>query len=991
MSQSFRLRDKGRVDRSRPVSFSFDGRTLTGYVGDTLASALLANGVHVMGRSFKYHRPRSVLGAGVEEPNALVTVDRGRGRIDANILATTLEIHDGLVARSQNRWPSLTLDLGAVNNIFSAFIPAGFYYKTFMWPRAAWKSVYEPAIRRMAGLGPPPVDRDPDSYASQFDHCEVLVVGAGPAGLAAALAASAGPGRVILCDEGAEAGGALLGDPAAAIDGLAAWDWVGKVVAELSSRPNVTILTRTTAFRYGTQNMVGLVERVSDHLAGSTPGILRQRWRQVRACQVVLATGAHERPVLFRGNDRPGVMLASAARIYVNRYGVRLGSRCVVATRTDSGYQTAFDMARARIATTVLDMRASIAPALSAEAERLGIEVIAAARPIRAKGGRRVTAVEIEQADGQRRTLRCDLVLMAGGWVPVVHLFSQSRGKLRWEERVEGYVPDAATQAVRCAGACRGEFALSSALKDGFAAGQGAAGGDPGAIHGPPTCSSTEAEVDMRDVPMSVAADGGMAFIDYQNDVTTKDLRLAVREGFHSVEHFKRYTTTGMATDQGRTSNLNAMAVVGDALHRPMGQVGITTFRPPYTPVSFGALAGNNRGELFAPVRRTPTHDWAAAQGAVFEDVGLWKRARYFPKSGESMDEAVRRECRITRAVAGVLDASTLGKIEVVGPDAAEFMNRMYVNAWTKLKVGACRYGVLLRDDGFIFDDGVVGRIAEDRFHVTTTSGGAAGVFNLMEDYLQTEWPDLRVWLTSTTEQWAVISVQGPRARAILAPLVEDVDVSAEAFAHMTVREGRIAGVPTRLFRVSFTGELGFEVNVPSSEGMRVWEAICAEGRKHGAVVYGTETIHVLRAEKGFIIVGQETDGTTTPDDVGLGWAIGKTKPDFVGKRSLSLPGLTAPGRKQLVGLRPIGHETVPDEGAQLIGEAAPTPFSAQGHVTSAYWSEALDGPIALGLLRNGRARIGELVRVTSLVGEPRLWRVCDPVFLDPKGHRLNG
>ncbi|ATE64220.1 sarcosine oxidase subunit alpha family protein [Rhizorhabdus dicambivorans] len=987
MKDSFRLSDKGRIDRGRPVSFSFDGRRMTAYAGDTLASALLANGVHLVGRSFKYHRPRGVLGAGVEEPNALVTIDRGPGRVQPNVQATTVEVHEGLVARSQNRWPSLRWDIGAINDAASALIPAGFYYKTFMWPRSAWKTVYEPAIRRSAGLGPPPTDADPDSYALQYDHCEVLVVGAGPAGLAAALAASTGRARVILCDERSELGGSLLADPDAVIDGMDAWTWLERTTAELSARPNVTILTRTTAFRYGSHNMISLAERVSDHVADAAPGSLRERWRQVRAGRVILATGAHERPIVFKGNDRPGVMLASAARAYLNRYGVRLGRAGVVLTRDDSGYQTAFDLARAGIATTIADLRTALPALLAGEAAKLGIEVIRGAKPLKTTGRLRVTSVEIALPGGRRRTFRCDLVLMAGGWTPTVHLFSQTRGALRWDERLEAYIPGESSEALTCVGACQGDFPTSAALQNGFAAGASAVGVEPGRA---PLCARADGAIDMRQTPMSVAADSAMAFIDFQNDVTSKDLRLAVREGFLSVEHFKRYTTTGMATDQGRTSNVNAMAVVGEAMGVPMGQVGITTFRPPYTPVTFGTLAGNNRGEGFLPARLTPTHEWAVARSAVFEDVGLWKRARYFPQDGESMEAAVRRECRITRAAAGILDASTLGKIEVVGPDAAEFMNRMYVNAWTKLKPGGCRYGVLLRDDGFIFDDGVVGRLAEDRFHVTTTTGGAAGVFNLMEDYLQTEWPDLDVWLTSTTEQWAVVAVQGPRARDILAPLVEGIDLSVEAFPHMAVREGRIAGVPTRLFRVSFTGELGFEVNVPSSRGLEVWEAIWAQGHKYGATVYGTETLHVLRAEKGFIIVGQETDGTVTPDDVGLTWAIGKAKRDFVGKRSLTLAGPASPDRKQLVGLLPSGHSTVPDEGAQLVRDSALTPFSAQGHVTSAYWSEALGGPIALGLLKNGRARHGELVRATSLDGAPTLWRVCEPVFLDPKGERLN-
>lgn len=988
MMRTCRSDSGGRLDRSRRLNFTFDGRALRGYAGDTLASALIANGVHLVGRSFKYHRPRGIVGAGVEEPNALVEIDRGKGRLEPNLQATMVELYDGLVARSQNRWPTLRFDLGAVNDLISAFIPAGFYYKTFMWPRRGWEALYEPGIRRTAGLGRPPVDADPDRYAFQYVHCDVLIVGAGPAGLAAALAASEGSARVILCDEGSEFGGSLLADPDAIIDGLGAWEWIVSAVTKLRARSNVTLLARTTAFRYGNHNMVGLAERVADHCAALEAGSLRQRWHQVRAGRVVLATGAQERPIVFRNNDRPGIMLASAARTYLNRYAVRPGQRVVVLTRTDSGYAAAFDFARQGIVPIVLDLRPSSPGALRAEAASHDIEVLEGVRPLRAEGSIHVRSLHVALADGATRSFSCDLVLMAGGWTPVINLFSQARGTVRWDDMSESYLPGEVSQKVQCAGACNGEFGLAAALAGGTAAGAKAGGLRLATLA--PVHSEGASSIDMRDVPMEIAEHSSMAFVDFQNDVTSKDIRLAIEEGFVSVEHFKRYTTTGMATDQGRISNLNAMAVAGAAIGVPMGQVGITTFRAPYTPTSFGLLAGYNRGITFAPERRTPTHEWASARGAVFEDVGLWKRARYFPRNGESMEEAVRRECRTTRAAAGLLDASTLGKIEVVGPDAATFLERMYINAWSGLKVGSCRYGVLLREDGYIFDDGVVGRISEDRFHVTTTSGGAAGVFNLMEDYLQTEWPDLDAWLTSTTEQWAVISVQGPRARDILTPLIDDIDLSQDALPHMAVREGRIAGVPTRLFRVSFTGELGFEVNVPTAYGLEIWEAIWAEGEKHGATIYGTEAVHILRAEKGFIIVGQETDGTVTPDDVGLNWAIGKTKGDFVGKRSLSRPGLCAPGRKQLVGLRPVDHRIVPDEGAQLLGDARTETPGCQGHITSAYWSEALDGPIAMALLQNGRARHGDTVHATNIKGRPTLWRVVEPVFYDPEGTRLN-
>ncbi len=978
MSQAFRLAAGGRIDRTRPLRFSFDGRSYTGFAGDTLASALLANGVHLMGRSFKYHRPRGVLGAGVEEPNALVEIDRDSGRRDANLTATTVTLFDGLVARSQNRWPSLGFDIGAINALIAPFIPAGFYYKTFLWPRGAWARLYEPAIRRAAGLGRAPDAPDPDRYALRYDHCETLVVGAGPAGLAAALAASAGGDRIILCDEQAEPGGSLLADPGATVEGQPGWEWLAAMIAALAARPNVMLLPSTTAFIHAAQNMVGLAERLDDGASG-TAGQLRQRWRQVRARRVVHATGAHERPLVFPGNDRPGIMLASAAQTWVERYGVAPGRRGVTLVADDSGYGAALALGRAGISMTLADIRPGPIPAdLAAAASAAGITLLAGARPVGTSGGRRVSAITLEMAGGGHSRIACDHVLMAGGWTPAVHLFSQARGSVVWSDLANAYVPGTARQPVQAAGGVTGCRDLAAAIAQGSAAGAGR----------PVELLPAAAP---RPAIEAATGDGAMAFVDFQNDVTAKDLKLAIREGFQSVEHLKRYTTTGMATDQGRTSNVNAMAIAGAALGRPAQAVGVTTFRAPYTPTSFGTFANHTRGPLFDPLRRTPIDGWAEAQGAVFENVSLWRRARYFPQSCEDMDAAVRRECRTTRAAAGLFDASTLGKIEVVGPDAAEFMNRMYVNAWARLAPGACRYGVLLREDGFIYDDGVVGRLAPDRFHVTTTTGGAAGVLNLMEDYLQTEWPDLKVWLTSTTEQWAVIAVQGPRAREIIAPLVEGIDLSREAFPHMAVREGRICGVPTRLFRVSFTGELGFEINIPSGHGRAVWEAVHDAAQPHGATVYGTEAMHVMRAERGFIIVGQETDGTVTPDDAGLGWAVSKLKPDFVGKRSLARPDMLAPGRKQLVGLRPTDGVSVPDEGAQLVDGPAPTAFSAQGHVTSAYWSDAAGGPIALALLQDGRARIGETVHVTRLPSGTMPCRVVSPVFLDPEGERVGG
>jgi sarcosine oxidase, subunit alpha len=962
----------GRIDRTRALRFTFDGRQMQGHQGDTLAAALLANGVHLVGRSFKYHRPRGVLAAGAEEPNALVTIRRA-GRTTPNLRATQIELYEGLVATSQNRWPSLGFDIGAVNGLLSPFLGAGFYYKTFMGPKflganRAWTKLYEPLIRAAAGLGRAPEGPDPDRYANRFAHCEVLVIGGGEAGLKAALEASAdGRARVILCDEQAEFGGWLLNGE---------HPWLAETLATLASRPNVRMLPRTQAFGCFAQNFVALQERLTDHLADLPEQAPRERlWQaprerlwQVRAGEVVLATGAIERPLTFPENDRPGILLAGAAETYAARYGVRPGTRAAVFTACDSAYGAALALKAAGVeVAAILDLRERPGSALALRAFEAGIPVHAGTVITGTAGRTRVSHITIGKlrpdgtVEGADR-LGCDLVAMSGGWVPSVHLFSQARGALRWEAGLEAYVPGtlAPGQKMRAVGACAGSFPAEMR----------------GAFNGA--------------TPVAGDPAGVKAFVDFQNDVTARDIRLAAQEGMQSVEHVKRFTTTGMATDQGKTSNMNALGILAGTLGKSVPEAGLTTFRQPYTPVTFGLFAGPARGDLFDPVRKTPIHDWAVAQGAVFEDVGQWKRAHYFPRPGEDLHAATNRECRLVRGNVGVFDASTLGKIELVGPDAAEFLERAYVNTWKNLGVGRARYGILLNEAGFIIDDGVIARLAPDRFHITTTTGGAARVFAMFEDYLQTEWPDLNVWQTSITEQYAVIAVQGPKARAVLAPLVEGIDLAAEALPPMALREGKICGVATRLFRVSFSGELGFEVNVPASEGRAVWEAIHAEAVRHGGGAYGTEAMHVLRAEKGFIIVGQETDGTMTPEDVGLGWAIGKAKRDFIGKRGLMRPDLVAPGRKQLVGLLTADPEIVPEEGAQITAAARPAPGTpALGHVTSAYRSATCGRSIALAVIANGRARMGETLHI-PMPGRAVPVRVVAPVFYDPQGERLH-
>ncbi|MDX3976536.1 sarcosine oxidase subunit alpha [Shinella sp.] len=997
MSGANRIAGQGRLTPARTARFTFDGKTYQALEGDTVASALLANGVHLVGRSFKYHRPRGILSAGPEEPNALIDVSRDAARRQPNVRAPVQEVFDGMKVESQNRWPSLSFDIGGINNLLSPFFAAGFYYKTFMWPKAAWEKVYEPFIRKAAGLGVAPTEEDPDHYASRYAYCDVLVAGGGVAGLSAALAAAETGARVILCDEQPDVGGALHYDTSVTIDGQNGYAWAQATAAKLKAMENVTVLTRTTAFGYYNHNFVALVERVTDHLARPDKKLPRERMWQVRAKRVILATGSIERHMVFANNDRPGIMLASAARTYLNHFGVAVGRKVGVYTASDSAYEAAFDLKRAGVTVAaIVDNRDKPGEAVLAEARKLGIEVLVGHSVVDTKGKLRVSSISVARnGGGSARAIPVDALLMSAGWTPSVHLFSQSRGKVAYDAASGRFLPGTYAQDCLSVGSCNGTDGLQATIEESLAAGE---------LMARATGNEGGAKVELRGENafewtggMAGSAEGAgvdttvKAFVDFQNDVCAKDIRLAVREGMHSIEHIKRFTTNGMATDQGKLSNIHGLAIASEVLNREIPKIGLTTFRAPYTPVTFGTLISHSRGDLFDPARKTPLHAWEEAQGAVFEDVGNWKRAWYYPRSGETMHDAVNRECRTVRNAAGVFDASTLGKIEVVGPDAAEFLNLMYTNAWDTLKPGRCRYGIMLREDGFVYDDGVVGRLAEDRFHVTTTTGGAPRVMNHMEDYLQTEFPHLKVWLTSTTEQWAVIAVQGPKAREIIEPLVEGIDISNEAFPHMSVREGKICGVPTRLFRMSFTGEAGYEVNVPADYGQSVLEAIWARAEPLGACAYGTETMHVLRAEKGYIIVGQDTDGTVTPHDASLSWAVSKKKTDFVGIRGLKRPDLVKEGRKQLVGLLTKDPNVVLEEGAQIVADPnEPKPMKMLGHVTSSYWSENCGRSIAMALVAGGQARLGQTLYV-PMPDRTIAVEVSDMVFIDKEGARLNG
>ena len=973
--QPRRLPEGGAIDRSRPIGFSFNGRRYSGYAGDTLASALLANGVHLVGRSFKYHRPRGILSAGTEEPNALVQLESGRRGLP-NLKATRVELYDGLTASSVNCWPSVGFDLAAVNDLAHRLIPAGFYYKTFMWPHRGWH-FYERFIRRMAGLGQAPDGPDPDRYERMNAHCDVLVVGAGPAGLAAAVAAGRSGARVILADEDARLGGTL--------QHLHDTGWLDETTAALEGMGNVRVLTRTTVAGYFDHNFLIAVERVTDHLGPRAPAHLpRQRLWRIRAGRAVLATGALERPLVFANNDRPGVMLAGAVRAYVNRFAVLPGKQAVIVTDNDSGYASALDLHRHGVdIAAMVDLRPEAeAPR---EAREAGFEILRGYAVVDTAGRRRVRTAHVAAIDGDGsptgpvRALPCDLIAMSGGWNPAAHLFSQSGGKLRYDAALRGFLPDRSPQAVRCVGAVNGALDTEDCIREGQDAGTGETAPAVKRPGRPPKGPRWL-------VPARTKATEARRFVDFQNDVTSADIALAAREGYESVEHLKRYTTLGMGTDQGKTGNVPGLAILAGSLGAPIPEVGTTTFRPPYEPVTFGAIAGRDVGHLADPVRRTPIHASHEENGAVFEDVGQWKRPFYYPRPGETKDDAVVRECLAVREAAGIMDASTLGKILVCGPDAREFLNRVYTNAWDRLEAGRCRYGLMLGEDGMVLDDGVTSCLSPDRFLMTTTTGNAARVFAWLEEWLQTEWPDLRVYLTSLTEQFATVALAGPDSREILDGLADGIDVSSDAFPFMAWREGHVAGLPARVFRISYTGELSFEIVVSANHAMALWTALA----ERGVTPFGTEAMHVLRAEKGYLMIGQETDGTVTPHDLEMEWILSRKK-DFIGRRSLARGGMRDPMRKRLVGLRTEDPASVLPEGAQILATPPSGPPETMiGHVTSSYWSATLGHSIALALVKGGRDRDPGIVHVPLDNGTQRA-EICDPRFYDPEGVRLNG
>jgi len=1001
---STRLANHGRlINRSKAIKFTFNGKVMTGFEGDSLAASLLANDQMLMGRSFKYHRPRGVVASGGEEPNALMNLG-AEGHFEPNARATTTETFDGLTATSQNHFPSLEFDVGAINSKLARFLPAGFYYKMFIHPRSFWKHVYEPIIRKSAGLGRAPKARDSDKYEHYYHFCEVMIVGGGIAGLQAAKSAAATGVRVLLVEQTAHWGGRAPVD-GATIDGISAEDWVHETVVALSACENVVIRHRTQGAGVYDHGYALAYERIADHTPGD--GRPRHRLWRVRCKQIITATGAIERPLSFAGNDIPGVMLASAVRDYVVNYAVSPGDRTVVVTNNDDAYRTALRLKKAGLdVPVILDARAEGGGVLMAEAIAVGIRVELGRGIAKVIGSKRVTGVQICAQAGEGAVLEeigCDVVAMSGGWSPVVHLWSHCGGKLFWDVDQAMFRPDPdkpplgidGAGFVRVAGLANGHLRSASCMVDAAIQGTAAAYNATGKVKKIKTAEAEDAE----EVPLSpvwLMPQGASyklrskAWLDFQNDVKVSDVQLAAQEGFESVEHAKRYTTLGMATDQGKLSNINGLAVLSKALNADIPDVGTTTFRPPYTPISMASLAGEARGELFQPIRKTAMHEWHDDHGADWEPVGGWRRPYAYLQSGETTDQAVWREVINTREKLGLLDASTLGKIVVKGPDAGKFLDMMYTNMMSNLKLGRCRYGLMCSENGFLSDDGVVARIDDQTWLCHTTSGGADRIHAHMEEWLQTEWWDWQVWVVNITEELAQVAVVGPNSRKVLEKL-GGMQVSADALPFMAWADGEIGGITCRAYRISFSGELSYEIAVPASRGLEFWEMLVEAGAEFGVMPYGTECLHIMRAEKGFIMIGDETDGTVIPQDLGLGWAISKKKEDFLGKRAQQRPFMDNPNRWQLVGLETLDGSVLEDGSYAIAkGQNANGQTNTEGRVTSTYHSPTLGKGIAMGLVHNGPDRMGEVLSFTKIGAPPVKAKIVSPVFYDPEGEKPN-
>ena len=996
MSQEFRITSGGLIDRSKEISFIFNGKEYTGYKGDTLASALLANGVHLIGRSFKYHRPRGIIAAGVEDANGKVQLYKDN-ITEPNVNVTEVELVEGLRIESQNCWPSVNFDVGGINNFLNRFFPAGFYYKTFMWPKSFWYHVYEPFIRKAAGMGRASLDPDPDRYEHQYEHCDILVVGSGPSGIASALSAAKNGARVILAEDKARFGGSLLTDNVT-IGNKNGDEWVEDSISELKSMPNVIIKKRSQVFGYYDHNMLVMFERCKDHLNNPEPYTPRQRLWYIRAKHVLISTGSIERPLIFANNDRPGIMLASSAREYLKVYGVLPGKKPIIFTNNDTAYETAIEFKSHGIDTIILDTRKSSDAGVVIEAKNIGIEVKFNHGIANTAGYKKVKSAIIgelnESKDGYKNltTIPCDSIFVSGNWTPTVHLASQSGNKLKYESETDTFLPDQSRQKETVTGSANGSFTLKESLADGFKKGY--------QLSDEITKNGRETSI-----PISDEKDFGShdkfwcmplpdkkhykRFVDFQNDVAVSDIQLAVREGFRSIEHVKRYTTLGMATDQGKTSNLNGLQLVSDLEKKIVPEVGHTTFRPPYTSVTIGTIIGREVGKNYRATRKSPIHEWHEKNNAVFVDAGLWLRPRYYKRGNETLQEAAKREALNVRQNVGICDVTSLGKIDIKGKDSAEFLNRVYTNAFLKLPVGKARYGVMLREDGMVFDDGTTTRLAENHFHMTTTTAQAANVLSHLEYYLQVVWPELDVNVVSTTEQWAGAAIAGPKSRELLQRLFPEEDMSNEGFPFMGFKELEFKNTVARVFRISFSGELAFEMNVMSDYGEEMWNEIISQGEDFGIQPYGTEALSTLRIEMGHV-AGSEIDGRTIAYDLSLEGMLSQKK-DFIGKRSLNRKAFTENNREKIVGVVPIDKKTSIPEGSYLVENAkASFPNPKLGHVSASCWRVEYDNPFSLAIIKDGKNKKGEkLFAVSPLKNKIIPVEIVSQHYVDPEGKRV--
>ena len=996
MSQPFRLNKEGLINRNKKISFTFNGKKLFGYEGDTIASALIANGIHLVGRSFKYHRPRGFFGAGVEEPNAKLQVEFN-GHSEPNVNATEMELVEGLSATSQNCWPSVNFDIGAINNFLKMFFPAGFYYKTFMWPKSFWYKIYEPFIRKAAGLGVASIEKDKERYEHKFEYCDLLVTGSGPSGLASAYAAAKNGAKVILAEDKPRFGGTLLTDDVS-IDNLSGKDWAEKIITELKSMPNVTVKNRSQVFGYYDHNMLVMFERVSDHLEKKSKFTPRQRLWYIRAKETILSTGSIERPIVFGNNDTPGIFLSAAAKEYMKVYGVLVGKKPLIFTNNDSAYETALEFKKNNVEPIILDTREEHSSELIDEAKSKGIDIRFSHGVIVANGYKKVKSAKIGKLNKDKNsfekieTVDCDCICVSGFWTPSVHLASQSGNKLKYEEKIDAFIPDKKKQHETSVGAANGSFTLEESLKHGFENGSN--------LSDKITDTKTEIAIPNVNEKKYGAHDkfwcmplpkneNPKRFVDFQNDVSVSDIEIALREGYRSIEHVKRYTTLGMATDQGRTSNLNGLQLVSNIENKIVPEVGHTTFRPPFTPITIGTIVGREVGMEYMPTRKTPMHEWHEKNNAVFVDAGAWKRPRYYKQGNETLFEASKREAKNVRENVGICDVTTLGKIDIKGPDAAEFLNRVYTNAWMKLPVGKARYGLMLREDGIVMDDGTTTRISENHYHMTTTTAQAANVLSHLEYYLQIVWPELNVNVVSTTEQWAGAAIAGPKSRDMLSKLYPDLDVSNDALPFMGYKEADFFGVPSRIFRISFSGELAYEINVKSDHGMFMWEKMMEVGKEFGNQPYGTEALSTLRIEMGHV-AGPELDGRTIPSDVSLNGLVSKKK-DFIGKNSLGREAFNVESRQKIVGLIPIDRKSSIPEGSHIVQDQnAKLPNPKLGHVSSSCWSVENNNPFSLAIMKDGKNMIGKkFFAVSPLKNKSIEVEVISSHYVDPEGKRV--